>query len=154
MFTTPKLLSVAVVALLMLGGCQKSATEVDKDVADAREDAAQNSLEARKDAEAARKRAAAELASARRDGAEEYADTRQEVTAAESEAMEDKAEREYDIAITDADGRKQVAMERCEKLKGAELDACRSAADAAHALAVAEAVAKRDALLVAANHKR
>ncbi|MCK7593099.1 hypothetical protein [Pseudomarimonas salicorniae] len=154
MRTTPKLLSVAIIALVTLGACQKSSTAVDEDVADARQDAAEESLTARKDAEAARKKAAADLASARRDGAEENIDTRRQVAAAESDAMEDKAERDYDVATTDAEGRHQVAMERCEKLKGAELDACRSAADAAQAVALAKAVAERDARLVAANNNR
>ena len=118
-----KLLPAAVVALLLLAGCQETPNETAKDVAAARQDYAETDKDALK-----------------------------KLTVAEADAMVKTANADFEIANAQATGRADVAKQACGTLTGVEKDACISNAEANLAAELATAVANRDAMLVAAEH--
>ena len=146
-----RLIPIAVVAALMLAGCDKSSSDVSKAVEEARDDASVSVEAARKDAGTVEHKADEKVANAQQDYAETDASARKELSEVESEAMVKKAAAEFDFATAEAEGRHGVAIQKCEMFAGAEKDACMSGADATLATDKATAIATRDAALVQAE---
>jgi hypothetical protein len=74
--------------------------------------------------------------------------------AAEADAMSKSAQAEYDLVMTTANETYKVATHECDALGGVDRTACKSTADAVLATASADATAKRDAALVAAEYNQ
>lgn len=143
------------ISLAMLVGCQESTSETSRDVAEAREDAAESNEAAREDAADEMDDASGELAEARQDYRETEGDAHEDLNESESEAMVAAAHARYDVMHTAAQGRHKVAMERCDGMsRGEERDACVTEADGVLAVSESEAEQVRDEALLAASRHR
>ena len=142
----------ALAAALMLSACQESATHTAKDVAEARDQAAQKNAETRADASKEVAKANDKVADAQQAYAKTDESARKVLTRAESDAMIKTANANYDVAVVEADGRHKIAREKCDGMKGVDKDACQSTADATLLADKAGSTATRDASLVQAEH--
>jgi hypothetical protein len=143
-----QVITISICAAL-LAGCQGTSTE--SAVAQAQEDAAENTRAARVDAAAEIAGADERVADAERVYARTDAVASNVLTRAESEAMIETANANFDVARTTAAGNHDIEMEKCDALTGVVKDACISTADAAFAASEAAAISTRDAALVAAE---
>lgn len=147
-----RLIPLAAAALLILGGCDKTPTERSQDVADVRENAMQESGEARQDASKTVAKAQNKVVDAQQAYNKSDEGAQKKLSAAESSAMIKTAEANFEVAKTEAQGRNDVAAEKCAALDGVDEDACLSTAKADLAASEAAATATRDAALVHAEH--
>jgi hypothetical protein len=118
---------MAAVAALTLAGCNKAASpaDVQNNVVNASEKAAD------KDAEALDKQDKAD------------ASTNADLAKAEDKADEKKAGTAYEVAVTEAEGAHKIAIEKCNVLSGEAQKACKDQADAKLELAKANAKAEK-----------
>ena len=127
MYRTTGRIALACCAALLVGACNnaKSPSTVAKDVDSASQKAA-------KDTAQAEERAADKVAGADKDLQKEQRNE-QHVAAAQEE----------NVAKTDAEGKRDVALAKCESLRGDQQQACKDHANAAYDMAVAEAKQER-----------
>lgn len=120
-------IALACCAALLVGACNnaKSPSTVAKDVDTASQKAA-------KDTAQAEERAADKVGGADKDLQKEQRNE-QHVAAAQEE----------NVAKTDAEGKRDVALAKCEALRGDQQQACKDHANAAYDMAVAEAKQER-----------
>lgn len=147
-----RLIPLAAVAVLMLTGCKETASDTANDVADARQEAAQDNSEAQQAANAEIADANADVANAQETYDEKSDDTRKKLTVAESEAMIKTAQADYDVSKVEAEGRDKIAKEKCDALSGADKDSCNHIAEATLVAEISSAAAVRDALLLDATY--
>jgi hypothetical protein len=83
------------------------------------------------------------------------AEVQAKLVAAQADAMSEKARAEYYLAMATARGHYKLAAQKCAALdRGAGRMACQNTADTMLAIASADAVAMRDAaLMAAADHE-
>ena len=148
-----QILPIAIVAALMISGCEKSPSDTATDVAVARKDAIENIDEARSDANKTVIKAQDQVANAQK----KYGETDQRalntLTAAESDAMIKTANALFDVAKAEAKGRYNIEKEKCGAFDGAAKDACMSTAAAVRAEELAMATKMRDEALMSAEYQ-
>ncbi|HET9031653.1 MAG TPA: hypothetical protein VFN25_01980 [Dokdonella sp.] len=173
------LLVSTLAAVLGLSACsqQDSAVEAQRDVdqarqqaaedvAEARQDAAQTSAEAQQKLDAAREAARADVAEADAKANEKINAATDEAMSTADEANQDVAEvradtihaqakADYDLAVAKADADLKIALEKCESMASGQVVVCKDQANATHEIAKANAKrALDDAQAVARDTKR
>ncbi|MDO9319814.1 MAG: hypothetical protein Q7V56_16685 [Gammaproteobacteria bacterium] len=146
-----KIIPITAIAFLTLTGCQETPSETAEDVAEAREDAAQDITSTRQDANQTVNNAQRDVVDARQDLVRTDRNAVNEVTEAEAEVMIKTAHANYDVIKAEAEGRNEVAKERCGAFTGASKDSCVSEAEMTLASSMAAATSDRDAALLAAE---
>jgi len=122
-----ELWTLAAIAMLTLTGCHKAEppATVQRDVAQARDTAADQEAKAYEKAGAT-------------------VDSANKNLAVETQKADDKsADAAYDVALAKADGDHKIAVAKCEGLSGNAHKACMDQADAAHDMAKAKAAAAK-----------
>lgn len=147
-----RLIPLVAIAVMLLTGCDNSASETSKNVTQAREDASQDVTEAKQGAEKIEDKANEKVADAQYAYAKTDATARAKLTEAESEAMISKAQADFDVALAEAEGLYHIAIEKCGAFKGVDKKACLSTADATFTAHQAAVTADRDVALVQAEH--
>lgn len=173
------LLVSTLAAVLGLSACnqQDSAVEAQRNVDQAREqaaedlakaqqDAAQTSNEAQQKLDAAREAARADVAeadtranekiNAATDEAMNTADeANQDVAEVRADTIHTQAKADYDVAVAKADADLKIALEKCDTMASGQAGACKDQANATHEIAKANAKrALDDAQAVARDTKR
>lgn len=129
-------LAAALAALLSACGGPKSQDQVDRNVAEAKADAARNMADARKDA-------VNEITAARTDAQGTIHDANHEAVQAQSDVIKATADAEYKLAMEQAANDHNVALKQCDGLTGDPQKTCRDHANAEFADAQARAAEDR-----------
>lgn len=145
------MIPIAAIGMLMLAGCQENSSETAEEVADAREDAAQDFNAALEKANKAIDSAQRDVVDARQDLARTERNAADDFHEVEAEAMTRNAHANFDVAETEAENRTDVEMDRCDALEDAAKDLCISNAEMTLAIALATATSTRDTALLAAE---
>ncbi|HMM66560.1 MAG TPA: hypothetical protein PKC03_06430 [Dokdonella sp.] len=174
------LLLVSMMAVALgLGACsqQDSAVEAQRDVEQARKQAAEDlakaqqdaneqSAEAQKKLDAARSEARADVAQADTEANEKInsatgealdaaKEARSDVAEVEADTINTQAKADYDLAVAKADAELKVALERCDTMDSGKAGPCKDQANAAHDIAKQNAKrALDDAQAAAKDAKR
>ena len=174
------LMLVSMIALTLgLGACsqQDSAVEAQRDVEQARQQAAEDLAKAQQEASAqtaeaqrkldvAREEARADVAKADTEANEKInsatgealdaaQEARSDVAEVEADTINTQAKADYDLAVAKADADLKVALERCETMDSEKVGACKDQANAAHDIAKQNAKrALDDAQAAAEDAKR
>lgn len=149
-----QLLPLAIVAALMISGCDNSPTDNAKNIVDARKTASKDISQTREDATKTMIKAQDQVASAQ----QKYGETDQRalktLTAAESDAMTKTANAAFDVAKAGVEGRYNIEKEKCGILDGAAKDACLSTANTVRTEDLARATKFRDDALLSADYHK
>ena len=149
-----RLILASGIAVLMLAGCKETASDTANDVAEARQEAAQDNNDAQLDANKEIADVNGKVIDAQAAYAQDGNITRKKLTIAESDAMVKTAEADYDVAKVAAEGRNKIAQEKCDALSGTDKMSCYDIAKATLVADTSSAAAVRDTQLVdAAYHE-
>jgi hypothetical protein len=146
-----RLLPIVSVCLVLAVGCEQTPSATAEDVAEVREEAVENSIAARDEADKVTARTSIDLANAAQDSAKTEAKARTDMTEAEAKATVAMARADFEVAMTDARGGYDIAREKCNALKSAARDACLSKVSAILAADETAAIDARDLTIAAAN---
>lgn len=122
--------SIKIIACLSvaigLSACQKSPEEQARDMAETRQEAAQDVRDARAEA------------------GERMAEVRQDADNAQADVNRQSADVRYDMLVAEADAALKIANEQCDALEGDARNNCQERADLDHEQAVLRARTERD----------
>jgi PBP1b-binding outer membrane lipoprotein LpoB len=147
-----RILPLAIVAAMLIAGCQKSPSDAAEDVTQARQDAVEDIGAARKDADKEMVKEREKVTAAEQDYTKDEDKAITKLTEVEAEAMAKAANVSFGVAKAEIDGRYNIEKEKCGTLTASEKDACLTAAEAVQTRDMAIATKTRDESLVNANY--